>query len=362
MKRMIATLGVVFFLALTVTAQKLEPPKLQPTPSTERQKQLIREGVALHDRSDYDGAIARYQEVLKENPNSVEALYEMSFTLYAKKDYQKSLEVGYQAAKYKSDLLAPIYVQIGTCFDELGDSKKAIEVYKAGIKLSPADALLQYNLAVTYNRTGQLDDARAAVKKSASLNPAHASSQLLLASLFQKGEYKIPALLAACRFLILEPASKRSDSALRLAQKTMQAGVSPGKNPNEINIAIDMSPQKKDEGDFSSVDLFMGLAKAANSTEKGKNKTEIQLLADNFDSLFAFLSESTSKSDRSKFTWKYYVPYFVEMKNKGLVETFTYYINQRSSISGVNEWLEQNQNKVSEFLNWSKNYQWPKID
>jgi hypothetical protein len=50
------------------------------------------------------------------------------------------------------------------------------------------------------------------------------------------------------------------------------------------------------------------------------------------------------------------------MKNKGHVEAFAYYINQRGSTHGVDEWLQRNQNQVSEFLTWSKNYQWPKID
>jgi Tfp pilus assembly protein PilF len=361
-KRIIVALGVIALLACSAAAQKLEPPTLDPTPSTERQSELIKEGVALHDRGDYDGAVSRYDEVLRENPNNISALYEMSYSYFMKKDYQKSLDTAYRAAQYKSNVLSDVYVTIGNCFDELGEPRKAIETYKTGIKLLAPNFFLHYNLAVTYNRTGQLDEARAAVKRSAALNPAHPSSQLLLSTLFDKGSYKTPALLAACRFLILEPASQRSDTALRLVGKTMQAGVSPGKNANEINIFLDTSPQKKDEGDFSSIDVFMGLARAANYTEKNKGKNEMQLLVANFESLFAFLSESTSKADRSKFTWQYYVPYFVEMKNKGHVEAFAYYINQRGSTPGVDEWLQRNQNKVLDFLTWSKNYQWPKID
>lgn len=361
-KRVVIVLGIVALLAITSAAQKPGPPKLEPATPTDSQKQLIREGIALHDKGDYDGAISRYQAVLRESPDNVQALYEMSFSYFVKKDFQKSIEAGYKAAEYKSDLLGTIYTQLGSSFDELGEPKKAVEIYKAGIKLEPTNFLLHYNLAITYRGTGQLDDARAAVKKAAILNPAHPSSQLLLSGLFENGGYKTPALLAACRFLILEPRSTRSDSALRLVRTTMQAGVSTGKDPNRISISIDPSPQKKDEGDFGSIDMFMGLAKAANYIEKNKDKTEMELLADNFGSLIAFLSESPNKSDQSKFTWKYYVPYFIEMKNKGHLEAFTYYTNQRSNIAGVNDWLEQNQPKTVAFLVWSKNYQWPKID
>ena len=361
MKKSILVVSItIFLMALAVAGQKLEPPKLQPTASTESQKQLIKEGVALHDEANYDGAISRYEQVLRENPANVVALYEMSFSYYLKQDYQKSLEISFAAAQYKSDLLSKIYGQIGNCQDDLGRPKEAIETYKAGIKLQPAYFLLHYNLGLTYARLGQFEDARLAIKKSASLNPSHASSQNLLAKLFDKGSYRTPALLAACRFLILEPKSERSDAALSLVQEIMQAGVSQ-KDANTISVLMDPSP-KNDEGDFGSIDLVMGLLRAGNLTEEKKKKSEMQLLVANFETLFGIFSEQVDKSDRSKFAWKYYVPYFVALKKQGHTEAFVYYVNQQSAIAGVPEWLEHNKSKVAEFLAWSKSYDWPKMD
>src|SRR2546427_6308875 len=93
--RMFVVLGVITLLAFSASAQELKLPKLDPIPSTERQSQLIKEGVALHDRGDYDGAVSRYAEVLRENPNNISALYEMSYSYFVKKDYQKSLDAAY---------------------------------------------------------------------------------------------------------------------------------------------------------------------------------------------------------------------------------------------------------------------------
>jgi tetratricopeptide (TPR) repeat protein len=362
MPRIILTLIVlILFFISPAAGQKLEPPKLESTPLTTEQRQMVQQGVALHDKGGFDEAIGRYEEVLKENPNNSEALYEMAYSYFIKKDYKKSLEFAYKAAQYKSELLPIIYVLIGNTYDEAGDSKKSIETYKAGIKLQPSSFLLYFNLAITYSRAEQFDDARAALKKAAGLNPKHASSQLILSSIFLKGDYKTPALLAACRFLILEPTSTRADAALQIVQRVMQAGVAPGKNSNEINIFVDMAPKKKDEGDFSSIDMFMGLAKAGNYTEKNKDKSEFQLTVDNFESLFAFLEEAKGK-DQSKFTWKYYVPYFLEMNKKGYVEPFVYYIYQRHPVPGAKEWIQQNSGKVREFLSWTEGYNWPQAD
>jgi tetratricopeptide (TPR) repeat protein len=361
MRRIIpAAFIATVLLVMTATAQKLEPPRLDPTPSTEHQKQLIREGVILHDDGDYAGAIRRYQEVLKENPGNVDALYEMAYSSYAAKDYKSAIGVAQTAAQYKSSLLDRTYVLLGNCYDESGDPKKAVEVYKAGIKLSPSSALLHYNLAITYLSTDQLDESKVAAKKSAGLDPEHPSSQLLLSTLFDRGAYKIPTLLAALRFLVLEPNSNRSDTALERVRKIMQAGVSQGNDGNNINIMV-TTGGKKDEGDFGSIEMFMGLMKAANYTEKNKDKTVMQLLASNLETLFAYLSESSDKGDRAKFTWTYYLPYFLELKKQGHMEAFAYFINQRSDLAEVNSWLQLHQNKVSDFLAWSRAYHWPKV-
>jgi tetratricopeptide (TPR) repeat protein len=280
----------------------------------------------------------------------------MAFSYFGKKDYNKSIEISAQALKYKSDLLGPLIVQIGNAQDELGSPEKAVETYKAGIKLSPSFALLHYNMAISLQRLKKPAEARTAVKKAVSLDPNHPGSHRLLSALFYQEGYKTPALLAAYRFLVLEPSTDRAGLTLEIVKRVMQGGVNPGKNPNEINIFVDMAPAKKDEGDFSSLDLFLGLARAANYTEKNRNKSQAELEIDNLSSLIAMLDES--KADRSSFTWKYYVPYFIELKKRGFVEPFWYYTNQRSGIPGVSEWLNTHVGKLSQFLVWSKSYNW----
>jgi tetratricopeptide (TPR) repeat protein len=86
----------------------------------------------------------------------VGALYELAYAYFESKDYQKSLDVAYRLAQFKSDLLPRVYVQIGSALDELGDSKKAVETYKTGLKLFPSEYLLHFNLAITYNKLGEV--------------------------------------------------------------------------------------------------------------------------------------------------------------------------------------------------------------
>src|SRR5687768_10719859 len=136
--RQAVLLSTIFaLLCAAATARQLPDLKLEAAPSTEQQTLAVREGIALHDRGDFDGAIRKYEAVLAENPSNALALYEMSFAYSEKKDYKKALEVAYRGAQYKSEHLAGFYLLIGNNLDLLGEPDKAIEVYRKGIKLFP---------------------------------------------------------------------------------------------------------------------------------------------------------------------------------------------------------------------------------
>jgi hypothetical protein len=47
------------------------------------------------------------------------------------------------------------------------------------------------------------------------------------------------------------------------------------------------------------------------------------------------------------------------MKQRGYVEPFVYFLNQRTTLPGVREWLTANQDRVNTFLLWSRTYRWP---
>ncbi len=152
-------------------ARKLPEPRLEPAPSTDRQNSVIREGVSLHDKGDYDGAIRKYESVLAENPSNTLALYELSYSYTAKKDYARSLEAAYRGAQYKSEQLSAFYLLIGNGLDLSGETAESIEVYRKALKLFPDEALLHFNLAVAYRKSGDKKKALEAHKRLQAMNP-----------------------------------------------------------------------------------------------------------------------------------------------------------------------------------------------
>lgn len=360
LRLLVSLLVVVPVFVATAAGADFKKPTKTPVATTAAHKALVDEGTALHDRADYDGAISRYQRVLAENPDDVLALYELSFSLLAKKDYARAVEVATRGAEYVSDSLGKFYVVIGNALDESGKTDDAVKAYKAGLKFAPDDAFLHFNLAITYLRHDRREDGRASLKAAASAGPSYSSPHLLLATtLFQDG-YKVPALLAAARFLTLEPGSERAERALGVLDEVLRGGVTTGADPKHINITVDMNA-KKDEGDFSTLDLALGLTKAAGTTEENTGKTEAQKLVDQVDSFLAILGELGTGKNGSTFSYRYYVPYFMEMKERGFVEPFVYYTHQQSDLPGVGVWLHDHDDRVKAFLAWSSAYAWPRV-
>ena len=76
------------------------------------------------------------------------------------------------------------------------------------------------------------------------------------------------------------------------------------------------------------------------------------------ETVLAVLAEQSGKK-QSTFVQQFYVPYFVELKQRGHVEAFVYHALQSSGLPGVREWTEANAGRVMQFLIWSKKYQWP---
>jgi tetratricopeptide (TPR) repeat protein len=346
---------LVLGLSGVARAEQNALPTRIPTASSAAQELAINAAIDLHDQGKYDEAIARYQAVLKESPDNVLALFELAFSHAAKKEYQKTLEIAQKGTEYKSDLLAMFYDLMGTTLDSMGEPQRAISAYTRGIELVPNDSSLFYNMAVTYQESLKDGDrARQALKKAVVINPRHAEAHRFLGQLFQAAGYRTAAFLTIGRFLIIRDATARGAlQAYGLWRAVLRGDYPPlaGATANE--------PPKNDEGDFSAFERLIDTSHAAATKEQDAGKTEIEALVGQLDALLVGLS-GTQSANRSTFVGTNYVPYFIELKQKNFVETFTYWVSQRAPVPGVKEWLVAYPDRVKEFLSWSENYVWPR--
>jgi len=343
-------------------AGKLPKADRVPDAPTAEQVALVRDGVALHDRRNYEGAIAKYKQVLAQNQWEVNALHELALSYFESKDYQRALDTARLGAQCRSQGLAGFYATIGNALDELGRGKEAIETYRAAIQLNPRMGLLHYNLAISLRRAGKLAEAKEAVQRAIQCDPTRPSGHATLGAIYQDMGYRVPAILAYSRFLALEPESERSAQIMTKLEGLLTAGVGQGKQPGEVTVRISETPKGRNgEGDFTGAEMMMSIVLAADLIAKpGEAKKPPESAYRKLVSLYTSLGESLDVSKpKGGFAATFYAPYFAALTKAGHTEAFVAHAWKAGKVEGASGWAEANESKLAAFLAWSKDYRWP---
>jgi tetratricopeptide (TPR) repeat protein len=358
-KMMLLTLSLFLFQAAPIPLPELAPPSREPSPNSPAEVTVLRAGDALYAQRNFDQAIARYEEALQLNPGSAYALNQLADAYLQKKEYRKAVETAVKGVEYKSSYLPLLYTTLGNTLDLAGQPQDAVEVYKKGLALAPNAGTLYFNLGVTYQGAlKHLAEARATFKQGAVAAPNHPGIQFQLAGSFLRDDFKTPALLAISRYLTLDAASDRAAPHYTLWRQLLNGNTRPPDQNGQIQIVVNPN-QKKDEGNLQTLDMDISMSKVV-AFKTSAGKMPMQSLYEQVDSLFAMYGKRPPGDDKEKFLWTYYMPYFIEMQQKSFVEPFVYFASQRTNIPGVREWLAANGERVTAFLDWSKNYSWPK--
>lgn len=329
-------------------------------------EKLVNEGVAYHDKGDYDDAISKYNQALELDKDNLLALAEKSFTLNSLRKYEESIEICKKAIeKHPNDnSLKNVYVTYGNDLDELKKTDEAFAIFDEGLKVFPEYYQLHFNKGITYSSIRKYDEAILSFQQAILINPKHASSNNAIARLEKMNGRKIPAILSFCRFLVTEPQSARAEENLNSLKELMSANV---KKTGEKSITVTIDPkmlsdntkkEKIKDNDFSTTELISTMDIALDFDEKNINKTEVQNFIRKFETICASMSEMKKKN--FGFYWDVYAPYFIEMKKNNLIEPFGYIVYASSETKELNDWLETNQKELDRFYDWSKNYNWKK--
>lgn len=354
MKKFILTLLLPLLWTISFAQNKVEAEK------------TVDEGIAFHDKAEYDNAIAKYDKALTLDKDNLYALTEKAFSLLAQKKYEECIKVSEIAlAKHKTgNELQTLYVTYGNALDMVNKSVESVAAYDAGIKLFPTYQMLYFNKAVTLRTLRKSEEALLALQKAATLNPNHPGSHHVMGLTLKEQNNAIGALLAYWRFFTLEPTSSRASSNFTQVQEIMKGGATTNGDKN-VNISIPsnlLSDSKKGEkhkeNTFGTTFLMLSMAAALDNGADFKNETEVQRFNRKFDIVCAALA--TSKKENYGFLWDYYVPYFLELKEKGYSEMFAHVVFASLGKPEITKYFQDNQSKLNEFAAWSSNYKWPK--
>lgn len=354
--------ALVALVPVAATAQTA--PTRTPVASTPQQDEKIRAGVELHDKKQYDQAIAKYEEVLKENADNVEALYEMSYSLMEKKEHARSIELARRGTAYKGEMLPMFYDMIATNYEEQGQLPQAVQVYKQALAVNPASGLLYYNLAITQReKLKEPAAARQTLKDGAVAAPDFPGVPMLLGQWFEMEGYRTQAFLAVSRAVVLDnsvPVYALWRRIIKGPENPMAANVM--QDPDMRRTAVQsMKPPvvKLDEGDYGATDARFATAYAAFLDATENDTPEIEALVSEVSGLIDAIVAHPSDAKKPSFVGQQYVPFFAALKQKDYVEPFVYWACARAPVRGVREWIKENEGKVREFRQWAAEYKVP---
>ena len=339
MKKLLLTLIFLFSLALLYGQSKVDS--------------LVQIGINYHDNRDFDKAIEIYKKALEIEPESAIANYELAFTYMEMEDYENAIKYSDIVIQQKGDYILAAYNIKGSSLDYLGKTEESIELFEQAIEEFGDHYLLYYNVGVNYYRLEKYDEAEFAFFSALADNFNHAGSHFLLAQLKNDQNERIKSLLGLYFFLLIEPNTQRSEIAYELLTQQLGGNVRVDEdNPNNITIFIDSEHL---DSEFSSAETMISLLGASNFLEENKDKTAEELFIHNTESLFNVLGiifKEKEDEERQENLWNVaYIPFFSELKQAGFIETLCYYISMSSNDKAV-EWLESNNEKVEDFINW----------
>jgi tetratricopeptide (TPR) repeat protein len=325
-------------------------------------EKLVIQGIDLHDKGNYAGAIELYNKALDADKDNLLALSEKAMSLSSSTKYDEAIAVSkYTITAHPNEDVKNVYVSYANALDHLKKGDEALKIYDEGIKRFPNYYQLQYNKGICYTNLAKYSEAIACFQKAVLINPKHASSLNAIGALEAENN-RIPAILAFSRFFIIEPQTSRSKKNFEIIQSLLMKGVTKtGENDITLNIGSDVlsaSNKKKNEkeNDFSITDLTLSMDAALDFDEKNVNKTDVEKFIRKFETICASLDEV--KKNNYGFYWENFVPYFIEMKNQKLIEPFAYIVFVDSETEDVSKWHKNNQGELDKFYNWSKKYNW----
>jgi tetratricopeptide (TPR) repeat protein len=328
---------------------------------TDKAKALVKEGVVLHDKGEYENAIKKYDEAIADDASYADAFYEKTFSLYAMKKFDECIELCKQVIRQfpENPILKGVYVQYGSSLDDQGQSAEAIKIYNEGLKKFPGYFLLNFNKGITYTVMNDADKAYESYQAALISNPFHASSYYRVAELLKSSNH-IPAILAAIMQLIIEPETDRAATSYTILNDLMFGNVKKtGDNSITITMDADMLDTKKSKkrpDNFRMQEMMFNMTAALDkdSVLGTTTKTEIE----KFDLRLQLLISSLHDNEKGFFSERY-VPFFKSLNENKYTMIVSRLVFAHTGEERNKLWLTANTSKTSAFYDWVEAYKWP---
>ncbi len=297
----------------------------------------INKAIEYNDNKEYAKAEAIYAEIPKSDSLYSWALYERALTCYSNDKLDSAMvfcEEGLNLRTSKADF----YSLLGSIYDDKKMPQKGIEVFKEGLKQFPYNQMMHFNLAIVYFRIDSLNLAEKELIISAKLNPFHFGTQYYLGKVNETKGRIIETMMCYYMAILLKPT--RTDAVAQL-EKFLNG---------ESDIMSQAAKYPKIESEqIPQFDLLEEIitSKIALSP-KYKTKAKINdIIVKQGQILFDKL---TYNPNVDNFYMSYYVPFFINIREKGYYEPFFFTLFSAYDNEKIQSWLKKKKKKHGKFI------------
>lgn len=114
-------------------------------------KKLLAKATALYEKGRYRGAMNMAKRILAVDKQNDAALFYLAHGLYYAGQFRRSLQY-WKRLKKICPTEPNLHLNMGACYDDLGESALAIQNFKKELELNPVSGKALYNLGSLYYR------------------------------------------------------------------------------------------------------------------------------------------------------------------------------------------------------------------
>jgi len=312
-------------------------------------EKIVLQGIEAHDKQEYSQAINIYKKALLLDSLSPLVNYEMALSYYAMQDYKKAIQYSDVVFLTENDMHSLAYLVKGSSLSDLEEFEAALKTFNQALKIDSTYYLNHFNIGLIHLKMNNKNNAEKSFFEALKDNPAHSSSHYYLTMNSINKEMKIPALLSAYFFLLLEPNTLRAQETLTIIHYLFDENVSKD-DKGAININY---RAQDDNAPFKAAELFLGLAVAKKHTNNDENSSEEEHFCSITTDLFTVLSELVKTDTESDFWHEFYISFYEKLTHSNHMTTFCEYITlSQYSEEEKDKWYEENNEKIQNFSIW----------
>jgi len=183
--------------------------KIEGLVVTDEMKVLLTEGNRLFDEQNYEGAAAKYREILDKYPDAYPINISLGNCHFAQEQYDLAESYYLKVLEEKPDQIDAI-IAIGNCYSNRGDTDKALEWYGKVEFDKIEDPIVLYNLGTNYYNNARFEDALKFYVKAVEKQQGFADALYQLGLTYLNLQKNAEAIAAFEDYLKLDSESERA--------------------------------------------------------------------------------------------------------------------------------------------------------